>query len=70
MRHADGFKSACISQVTVLEGGQRVGGRACTVDGKEMGGTYFHGIYGHPLYEYAFKHGIVGAPFTKGSHNY
>lgn len=53
-------------QVTVLEAGTRVGGRACTVEGKEMGGTYFHGIYGHPLYEYAVSEGIVGLPFTRG----
>lgn len=36
------------------------------MDGKEMGGTYFHGICGHPLYEYASQHNIVGAPFTRG----
>ncbi|BDA43980.1 Peroxisomal N(1)-acetyl-spermine/spermidine oxidase [Coccomyxa sp. Obi] len=54
-----------VFKVIVLEGGHRVGGRACTVNGKEMGGTYFHGIYGHPLYEYASQHGIVGEPFTR-----
>ncbi|EIE25731.1 amine oxidase [Coccomyxa subellipsoidea C-169] len=54
------------SEVIIVGAGYAgIGGRACTLDGREMGGTYFHGIYGHPLYEYASQHGIVGPPFTR-----
>ena len=31
-----------------------------------MGGTYWHGIYGHPLYEYALKQHITQPPHTRG----
>ncbi|KAK9795873.1 hypothetical protein WJX73_003247 [Symbiochloris irregularis] len=46
------------SELIMLEGGQRVGGRANTRDvpglGRvEFGATYFHGLEGHPLYDAA-----------------
>lgn len=58
-------------KVTVLEGGQRVGGRAHTQDvpglGRvEFGATYFHGLASHPLYEVAVNSGLMDPVQSRG----
>jgi len=59
------------ARVIVLEGGDRVGGRACTNDlnglcRTEFGATYLHGIQGHHVYNLAAASGLLGPVHTKG----
>ncbi len=58
-------------RVVVLEGGQRVGGRACTkqmdeICKTEFGATYLHGMQGHHVYDLAAAEGLLGPVHTKG----
>ena len=58
-------------RVIVLEGGDRVGGRACTKDleglcSAEFGATYLHGMQGHHVYDLAAASGLLGPVHTKG----
>jgi len=58
-------------RVILLEGGDRVGGRACTksLDGlcmTEFGATYLHGLQGHHVYNIAEASGLLGPIHTKG----
>ncbi|KAK9860346.1 hypothetical protein WJX84_005539 [Apatococcus fuscideae] len=56
--------------VTVLESGQRVGGRACTLQlpdtGRvELGATWLHGLKGNPMYELALQYGLMNGSERK-----
>jgi monoamine oxidase len=58
-------------RVVVLEGGDRVGGRACTkilvgLCKTEFGATYLHGMQGHHVYNLAEANGLLGPVHTKG----